>query len=197
MTKKVYRNDIVKEIREKVNDVDDTVLGWLYEEWNYIKNSKGQVINAETIVHPGRLEKWYYEFSHQQIMVSLDRLKEHGYVSDFNFMEGDSFDEYDFQHRIGIIFTPDFEERFWNRDARLKKVVRNEKYEIKASASDALHLFIFERESNKKIHGIYDKTSGEVRFDKKDTPPGELLNRIESTLTTRDGRRIHVIFTFE
>ena len=197
MNKKDYKKILTSKSRDRVNKVDEKVLEWLYEEWSYIKDGKGRVVDTGTVVHSSRLEKWYYEFSHQQIIASLNRLKDQGYISDFNFIEGDSFDEYDFQHRIGINFKRDFEERFWERDTRLKKMIRDEKYEVKASASDALHLHIFSRESGKKVHGIYDKASGEVRFDKKDTSPGELLNRIESTLTTRDRRKIHVIFTFE
>lgn len=57
------------------------------------------------------------------------------------------------------------------------------------------HLFVGERkEQKRKVHLIFD--NGQIRFDKDDTAPSELLNKVESILKTKDGKTIKSVLEF-
>jgi len=60
-----------------------------------------------------------------------------------------------------------------------------------------LHLLVGERGKDEgKVHLIIDDMSGEIRVDKKDQSPENLLKRVEAILTTRDGKKIRTSMDF-
>lgn len=81
-----------------------------------------------------------------------------------------------------------------------KKIVKHLKDEElwveSRSSGDESHLFVGNREGEKnKVHLIFAGT-GEMRIDKKDSPPETLLNKVESILTTKDGKIIKSVYEF-
>lgn len=60
------------------------------------------------------------------------------------------------------------------------------------------HMFIGDRlDSKKKVHLIFSGETGETRIDKNDTPPSELLTKVEHILTTKEGKIIKSVMEFE
>jgi hypothetical protein len=56
------------------------------------------------------------------------------------------------------------------------------------------HIFIGNKDgTDKKSHLIIDGVTGEIRVDANDQPPEEILSRIETILTRRDGTRIRTV----
>lgn len=186
-------------VRADVQRVDGYILERLYSEFAYVQSNQPIEIETFVIVHRKHLSDWLEEISQPQLMASLKRLNEKRYISSFEYLVGDGLDEYDFRDSLRIHFEPDFEDKFWRRDEKLKKECANQSIWAKAATTqNTLHLHVGTKPPAKKqkVHLIFDNT-GEMRIDKKDTPPGELFEEIESTLTTHDGAKIHAIFKFE
>ena len=194
---KTKRDSIKKTVRTKVKELDELVLDRLYEEWSMVqaRNSGGDEIS----VHPRRLITWFdkLQLSREQLFASLNRLRENGLILNYEYVDADT-DEYDeFSDWLKIAYPRDFEEKYWAQETKLKHEVSDADMWAKAATTkNTLHLYIKEPKSAEKTHLIVDH-DGQIRFDKSDKAPGEVLSEIDVKLITREGKEIRANFRFE
>ena len=188
-----------RNIRKVIGETDGYFLSKLYEEWSYVQVPGEKKPETRAVVHPSRLSYWFVRHSLLELLASLGRLKQEGFILEFDYIEGDSFDEYEFNNWLHVHFGPNFENMFWERSSRFIKEYSDTGTVVRAAASPSqgsLHLHVIDKKTGSKSHLIFDKT-GVIRTDENDTPPGKLISRIDSTLTTRDGKEIRTSFEFD
>ena len=95
----------------------------------------------------------------------------------------------------------DFFEKYYATKT-IKQRLENENLWIESrTGGKELHLFVGEKGKDKgrekgKVHLIIDDMSGEIRIDRKDQIPANLLKRVEAILTTQDGKKIRTTMDF-
>jgi hypothetical protein len=73
---------------------------------------------------------------------------------------------------------------------KIKRRLENEKLWIQSNIQgNEEHIFVGERKDEGKVHLIIGET-GEVRIDKKDNAPHELVRKVETILTLKSGEKI-------
>jgi len=75
---------------------------------------------------------------------------------------------------------------------KIKRRLKNEGLWVQSSIQgEDEHLFIGKRDGSKdKVHMVIDGGTGEVRIDPKDQSPHDLVDKIETILTTKTGEKI-------
>lgn len=73
---------------------------------------------------------------------------------------------------------------------KIKRRLENEKLWVQSNIQgNEEHIFIGEKEADDKVHLIIGET-GEVRIDKKDNAPHEVVRKVETVLTLKSGEKI-------
>jgi len=106
-------------------------------------------------------------------------------------------DGYPIDGQIQIRPWKDFFERYITNKKIINRLEdENLWVESRAQGKDQ-HLFIGNKDDKtKKVHLIIDNGTGEIRVDRTDQMPSEILKRVEAILTTKDGRKVKSIMDF-
>lgn len=80
---------------------------------------------------------------------------------------------------------------------KIKKRLENEGLWVQSNIQgEDEHLFIGKRDGSKdKVHIVIDSGTGEVRIDPKDQAPHDLVEKVETVLTTKTGEKIRSTHT--
>lgn len=91
----------------------------------------------------------------------------------------------------------DFFEKYYAEKTIKQRIESENLWAESRTRGEELHLLIGEKEKGgEKVHLIIDETTGEIRVDKKDQSPENILKRVKAILTTQDGKKIQTTMEF-
>ncbi len=91
----------------------------------------------------------------------------------------------------------DFFEKYYATKTRKQRQENGNLWTESRTGGKELHIFVGEKGKDRgKVHLIIDDVSGEIRIDRKDQIPVNLLKRVGASLTTRDGKKIRATMDF-
>jgi hypothetical protein len=178
---------ITKKIKENIQPIKEGLLKYeefvelLEEIFNYLGNE-----SEKNPIWKLRFRK-FYESNYGKTI----KVESNDYVStkDFPFEKGLS-------GWNAIEPVLDYYFNFIGQKKIIKKLKDEELWVESRSSGDELHLFVGNRKGERnKVHLVFAST-GEIRIDKNDSSPDKLLNKIETILTTKNGKVIKSVFEF-
>lgn len=178
--------EITKEIKVSIQPIKEGLLK--FEELTVLMDKILNYLGNET--EKNSLWKLRYRKFHEEVYGKRINVDSNDYVSTH-----DSFGALGGWSVTGPII--DFYFNYINQKKIIKRLVDEDLWVESRTEGNESHIFVGKRSDKKdKVHLIFGET-GEIRIDKKDLHPGEILNKVESVLMTKDGRVIRSTFEFE
>lgn len=180
------KEKLIKKIKESTQPIKEGLFK--FDELEELCTEMLDFINKQTETNKLwqlRLRRFHEEHSHIRIHVdngdyaSVDR-------SPTGISAWDRFEPF-----FNFILS------FLNESKVIKRLEDDKLWVESRMQGQELHLFVGNKQGDKKkVHLIFNPT-GIPRIDKNDSAPGELFDKIQSTLTTKDGKIIESYYEFK
>ncbi len=180
------KEELEKKIKKNILPIKEGLLK--FDELNDLSNEILNFISNKTNgnnLWQLRLRKFAEKYNKGSINTDSN-----DYASSLRTSSGQSGWDY-FEPFVNIFF------QFINEIKIVKWLEDSELWVESRTDANTTHLFIGNKHGDKrKVQLIFGET-GEIRIDKKDSAPSDLLNKIESKLITKEGKIIKSVLEFE